>query len=169
MAEDRIKLLEERLTRLESVLTQRATGPGAGPGTVPPSGVIVDSAPWAGGGNIAAQLRPVVDPAPYPWGGWGAWHWPRPVVDPAPYHPGVVADPAPFGGHVMAPQASLAARSLGRIGQVGDPAPIDLGSLSISQLESTLHSIVAEKARLESMESMIKKQIDRVQKQGQPG
>jgi len=69
----------------------------------------------------------------------------------------------------MAPQASLAARSLGRIGQVGDPAPIDLGSLSISQLESTLHSIVAEKARLESMESMIKKQIDRVQKQGQPG
>jgi hypothetical protein len=93
------------------------------------------------------------------------------VVDPAPWHPGFISDPGPFAGGVAAPQSSIAARALGRIGQVGDPAPIDLGSLSISQLESTLHSIVAEKARLESMESMIKKQIDRVRQgpQGQPG
>jgi hypothetical protein len=84
---------------------------------------------------------PVVDPAP----------WPTPVVDPAPY--GV-------GGR----QSTLG--TFGRIGQIGDPPPIDVSRFSILQLESSLHSIHAEKARLDSMETMIKQQLEKLKKQG---
>lgn len=165
MADDRIKILEERLTRLEATLAQRpATGGGGG--FTPPGGVIVDSAPWA-----SSQLQfmqrpipsPVVDPAPWPyWGGWGGWGrpFPHPVVDPAPW-PSHIVDPAVF--------AQSAAASLGRIGRIADPPPPDLSRLSVQQLESTIHSISAERARLDAMEEMVKKQIDTLKKQQQPG
>jgi hypothetical protein len=86
------------------------------------------------------------------------------VVDPAPW-PSPVVDPAPWHGQFT--QASLAA-TLGRIGHIGDPAPIDLSKFSLSQLEGTLHSIAAERARLDSMEAMVKKQLERA-KQQDPG
>src|ERR1043166_6645434 len=46
MADDRLRILEERLTRLEAALAQRP-GTGSGGGFTPPGGIIVDSAPWA--------------------------------------------------------------------------------------------------------------------------
>jgi len=55
---------------------------------------------------------------------------------------------------------------LGRIGQIGDPPPIDVSRLTISQLESSLHTINAERARMDSMETMIKQQLDRLRQQG---
>ncbi len=54
----------------------------------------------------------------------------------------------------------------GRIGHIGDPPPLDVSRLSISQLESSLHTINAEKARLNSMETMIKQQLETLKKQG---
>jgi hypothetical protein len=44
----------------------------------------------------------------------------------------------------------------------GDPPPPDLSRLSKVQLETMLHSINAEKARLDSMEAMVKKQLEAV-------
>ena len=172
MSEDKFKILEERLTRIEAALTQRAPGTG---GFTPPGGTIVDPAPWGGGGGGWGTYppRPVVDPAPWPYGGWRPrpWPWPHPIVDPGPW-PSPVVDPAPWPTPIvdMAPypgpftqQASAA--TLGRIGHIGDPAPIDFGKFSLSQLESTLHSIAAERARLDSMEAMINRQMDRAKKQ----
>jgi hypothetical protein len=153
MADDRFKILEERLTRMEAALAQRPAvgGTVSGGGFTPPGGVIVDPAPW-GGGWVRPRFNPVVDPGP----------WPGPVVDPLPW-PNPVVDPAPWGGGVFS-QGSLAA-TLGRIGHVGDPAPPDFSRLSVSQLESSLHSINAERARLDSMEAMIKKQIETAKQQ----
>jgi len=174
MADDRIKILEERLTRLESVLAQRQTGTGGGGGFTPPGGVIVDSAPWAGSQMQFVQRQipsPVVDPAPWPyWGGWGGWgrpRWPTPVVDPGPF-PTPVVDPAPWPpSHIVDPAvfAQSAAAALGRIGKIGDPPPPDFSRLSVQQLEATIHSISAERARLDAMEEMVKKQIDTLKKQ----
>jgi uncharacterized small protein (DUF1192 family) len=167
MADDRIKILEERLTRLEATLAQRPSGGG---GFTPPGGVIVDSAPWAASQFQFARPMPspVVDPAPWPyWGGWPRpWPWPTPVVDPGPFpHP--VVDPAPWRSHIVDPAvfAQSAAASLGRIGRIADPPPPDLSRLSIQQLEATIHSISAERARLDAMEEMVKKQIDALKKQ----
>src|ERR1700752_1848889 len=167
MAEERMKILEERLTRLEAALTQRGTGGGTGTGGgfTPPGGVVTDPAPWPGGSwqFVPRPIpSPVVDPAPWAWGGgWTRPRWPTPVVDPGPF-PSPVVDPAVFA------QANLAA-PLGRIRPVGgDPPPPDLSRLSVSQLEATVHSISAERARLDAMESMVKKQIDALKKQ-QPG
>ena len=141
MAEDRIKILEERLTRMEAALAQRpSVGTGTGGGFTP-GGVIVDPAPWGGGWVRPRWTNPVVDPAPWP---------PSIVSDPAPWPPSVVTDPAPWPG---------------RIGPVGDSPPIDIGRLSVSQLESTLHNISAERARLDSMESMVKRQLETARKQ----
>jgi hypothetical protein len=169
MAEDRIRILEERLTRLEATLAQRPSGGGSG-GFTPPSGVIVDSAPYAGGqwGYYHRPIpSPVVDPAPWPYpGGWGRPRWPTPVVDPGPF-PTPVVDPAPWPTPIVDPAVfaqSLAA--LGRIRPVGgDPPPPDFSRLSVSQLEATLHSISAERARLDGMEAMVKKQIEATKKQ----
>jgi hypothetical protein len=86
----------------------------------------------------------VVDPAP----------WPNPIVDPA-----VLAQAA---------QANLASRIRG-IGTVADPPPPDISRLSVSQLEATIHSISAERARLDAMESLVKKQIDALKQQEKPG
>jgi uncharacterized small protein (DUF1192 family) len=178
MADDRLKILEERLTRLEARLAQQAPTTGTGGGFTPPGGVIVDSAPWAS--SQLQQLQqlqqqqffhrpsPVVDPAPWPYypGGWGR-PWPTPVVDPLPYpHP--VVDPAPWR-HIVDPAVfAHSAASLGHIGRIADPPPPDLSRLSVQQLEATIHSISAERARLDAMEEMVKKQIETLKKQ-QPG
>src|ERR1700752_122840 len=177
MAEERMKIVEERLTRLEAALTQRGTGGGTGTGGgfPPPGGVVPDPGPWPGGSwqFVPRPIpSPVVDPAPWAWGGgWTRPRWPTPVVDPGPF-PMPVVDPAPWPSPVVDPavfaQANLAA-TLGRIRPVGgDPPPPDLSRLSVSQLEATVHSISAERARLDAMESMVKKQIDALKKQ-QPG
>jgi len=165
MADDRIKILEERLTRLEATLAQRPTGTGgAGGGFTPPGGVIVDSAPWAG-----SQFQTVAAPTdPVPWFYWRP-RWPMPVVDPGPFpHP--VVDPAPWHSHIVDPavfaQSAATAAALGRIRPVGgDPPPPDLSRLSIQQLEATVHSISAERTRLDAMEEMVKKQIETLKKQ----
>jgi hypothetical protein len=169
MSDDKLRILEERLTRLEASLAQRPTGAG---GFTPPGGVITDPAPFPGGGQYYyPRPNPVVDPAPWPWGGGGygrpRWPWPHPIVDPGPW-PGPVVDPGPFPNPIVdqAPFAQASAASvLGRIGHVGDPAPPDFSRLSVSQLESSLHSINAERARLDSLESMVKKQLETAKKQ----
>jgi hypothetical protein len=100
--------------------------------------------------------------APWWGGGYGYPRWPpTPVVDPAPWpHP--IVDPAVFGGGVLQQRPTL-----GRVGPIGDPPPPDVSRFTISQLESTLHTINAEKARLTSMEAMVNQQIERLKKQGQ--
>ena len=169
MADDRIRILEERLTRLEAALAQRPAGGG---GFTPPGGVIVDSAPWATSQPQFFQRpfpSPVVDPAPWPyWGGYGGWGrpgWPSPVVDPAAFHRPVV-DPAPWRSHIVDPAVFAQSAALGHIRPVGgDPPPPDLSRLSIQQLEATIHTISAERARLDAMEEMINKQIETLKKQ----
>jgi hypothetical protein len=173
MSEDRMKILEERLTRLEAALAQRAGGTGAGittgtGGFTLPPGTVSDPPPFPTGGWMFFPRpvpSPVVDPAPWPYpGGWGRPRWP--IVDPAPFPPGVVVDPAPM------PQTfdpaifqSAVTAALGRIGKVADPPPPDVSRLSAVQLESALHSIAAERARLDSMEQLVKKQLETAKKQ----
>jgi len=169
--EDNLKRLEERLTRLEATLAQQpgAAGGGGG-GFTPPGGAVVDPAPWAGGGGWVFHPRPmpVVDPAPW----WGRPRWPTPVVDPAPWPtpvvdpapwPTPVVDPAPWGGLHQFRQP--VATTLGRIGHMGDPAPVDVSRMTVSQLESSLHMINAEKARLTSMETMVNQQLEKMKQQ----
>jgi hypothetical protein len=60
---------------------------------------------------------------------------------------------------------AAASAILGRIGKVADPAPPDVTRLSVVQLESALHSIAAERARLDSMEQLVKKQLETAKKQ----
>jgi hypothetical protein len=156
--DDAIKRLEARLTRLEAALAQQPGGVGGGGTTgVPPGGVVTDPAPWPTG----------------PWGHvrW-PWHWPIPhtVVDPGPW-PSPVVDPAPspwgtVGGPGGLTQASSLASTFGRIGQIGDPPPIDVSRFSISQLEGALHSINSEKARLNSLETLLKQQLEKVKAKG---
>ncbi len=149
-ADDTLKRIEERLTRLETALA------GAG-GFTTPGGAVVDPAPWGGGG----------------WGGGWVPHWPHPIVDPAAFYyhrPTPVVDPAPWPRPVVDPAAwaarpAAAAAALGRIGPIGDPPPPDISRFTVAQLEAALHSIAAEKARLNSMETLIKQQLDRA-KQG---
>lgn len=175
MAEDRMKILEERLTRLEATLAQRAGGAGTGPGAggFTGGGTISDPPPWATGGwQFIPRPNPIVDPAPWPYypGGWGRPRWPTPIVDPGPF-PTPVVDPAPWPNPIADPAVfgqSLAAATLGRIGKVADPPPPDISRLSVVQLESALHSIAAERARLDSMEQLVKKQLEAARKQ-QPG
>jgi len=160
---DSLRRIEERLTRLEAALTQQPAAPG---GVMPPGGTVVDPGPWWGGGGWMLRPRPfptpVVDPAPWWGGGWG-FPRPHPIVDPAPW-PTPVVDAAPWGGGVQARQPT--STMLGRIGQIGDPPPMDLSRLTVSQLEGSLHTINAERARLDSMEAMIKQQLDRLRQQG---
>ena len=148
--EDMLKKMEERLARLETMLAQ----PGGGFTT--PGGTVVDPAPWPGGGG---GWHPR-----WPW----PWPWPHPVSDPVPWpHP--ISDPAPgggFGGGVFTQGRAGFGTIGGRIGPIGDPAPIDISRFTISQLESSLHSISAEKARLTAMETMLKQQMETLKKQG---
>jgi hypothetical protein len=157
--DDAIKKLEARLTRLEATVAQHPSG---ATGAVPNIGAIADPVPWPWGGGG--------------WGGWGGGR-PGPIVDPAAYASlyrgivdpapwwggrppwGPIPDPAVFAGAVPS-QASFA-----RFGPVGDPPPIDVSRFSIAQLEAALHSINAEKARLTSMEALVKGQLDRLKEQ----
>ena len=134
MADDALKKLEDRLTRLEAVLSKQ--GGGGGEAGLPPGGAVVDPAPWGGGG-----------------GGWGYPYWPHPITDPAVF-PRPVVDPAAFH-----PAAS--ATAFARIGHIGDPAPPDISRFSAVQLQASLHSIAAEKTRLDAMETMIKQQLEK--------
>ena len=170
MADDAIKKLEERLTRLESALSQGGAGTQFTPG-----GAVVDPAPWGGGGGWGWPWWP----RPWPWPGpigdqapFTAFQRPgavvdpavfhRPVVDPAVFHrPGAVVDPAPT-------QFAATAAALGRIGPIGDPPPPDVSRLSAVQLQAALHSIAAERARLDSMENLIKQQLDKAQQAEKP-
>jgi hypothetical protein len=159
--DETLKRIEARLTRLEAVLSQQPAGP-------------------------AASLGAMVDPVPFPGGGWGGgWGgpWtpgrPHPIVDPAAYAPayryhspaivdyapwpwGPNVDPAAYAG---VPQQT-AATAFFRRPPVGDPAPIDINSFTVDQLEATLHSINAEKARLNSMETMIRQRLEKKQREG---
>jgi hypothetical protein len=104
--------------------------------------------------------------APWWGGGWGGWHprWPPgTVVDPGPF-PNPVVDPAPGGGGVFT--RPTGGTTFGRIGQIGDPPPPDVSRFTVAQLESSLHTINAEKARLSSMETMITQQLEKLKKQG---
>lgn len=170
-----MKILEERLTRLEASLSQRAAGGGGG-GFTPPGGVISDPAPWGGGGGgwqFFPRPSPVVDPAPWQFPfQWGRPRWPNPIADPGPF-PTPVVDPAPWPNPIADPatfaQSAASAAALGRIRPVGgDPPPPDISRLSVAQLEATLHNIAAEKARLDSMENLIQRQIETAKKQAQP-
>lgn len=172
MAEDdSIKKLEARLTRLEAAVSQ------TGGGGATPAGFSVG---------------PIADPVPYPWppygggwGGWGGWH-PHPIVDPATYAysnrlTNAVVDPGPwppYGGgggggwgggrpHPIVDSATFANSALGRVGPIGDPAPPDVSRFSIAQLEATLHSVNAEKARLSSIETLVTQQLAKLK--GQQG
>jgi len=142
MADDPLKKFEERLTRLEAVLSQQGGG-GTG---VPPGGAVVDPAPWGGGG-----------------GGWGwrypYWpHWPHPIVDPAVFHP-IVDSPAFH-------QAASAQAAFGKIGPNVDPPPPDVSRFSAVQLQASLHSIAAERSRLDAMETLIKQQLEKAKQSG---
>jgi hypothetical protein len=150
MTDADFKALEARLSRIEAALTQQQAGATAHI----PGGAVVDPAPWPGGG----------------WG-WNPWHpfpwpFPHPIVDSATFarRPGIgpIADPAASQFRT----AALGQEMLGRIGHTGDPPPIDVSRFSISQLEATLHSINAEKARLASMETMINQQLQKLKTHG---
>ncbi len=163
MADVDLKQLEARLTRLEAALAQQ---PGGTTGVNVPGGTITDPAPFPTGGYGGWGYyprwpwpNPVVDPGP-----WAHPHWPHPVVDPGPWpHP--IVDPAVFAQGLQSRAA--AATAFGRIGHVGgDPPPPDVSRFSVQQLESSLHSINAEKARLTSMETMITQQLEKLKKQG---
>lgn len=150
MGDDRVKILEERLSRLEAAFTQQ---PSARAGFTNPN-IVVDPAPYPYPYYPRPYPRPVVDPAPYPW--WGGGH--HYITDPAPW-PNPIVDQAPTAEN---PRATAFAASFGRIGHIGDPAPIDVSRLSVAQLEVMLHTINAERSRLDSMETLIKQQHERL-------
>jgi hypothetical protein len=165
-ADDNVKRLEERLTRLEAALNQI----GGSGGFTPPGGAVVDPPPWHYRwphpvADPAPWPHPIADPAPYPWYGGGYFRRPipvpSPIVDSATFAAGGGGVPSPFSA-----QAASAQSLFGRLGHVGDPPPIDVSRFSVVQLESALHSIAAEKARLASMETMIKQQLETAKKQG---
>jgi hypothetical protein len=164
MADDRIKILEERLMRLEAAMAQQ---PAARQGFTSP-GAVVDPPPNPAGWGFP-RPRPVVDPAPWPW--WGGHpHWPPYIVDPAPWPPTTISDPAPWPNPIVDPASidrvrATAAASFARIGPSVDPPPIDVSRFTASQLESSLHTINAERSRLDSMETMIKQQLENLKQQ----
>lgn len=103
--------------------------------------------------GFAVRGGPVVDPAPW-WagGGWRVPRWPIPSpVDPAPWWGGG------FGGHFQIRPP---------IGPIGDPAPFDISRLNEAQLEASLHTIHAERARLDSLENLINGQLEKLKEQG---
>ena len=79
---------------------------------------------------------PIVDPGPFP----GPFPWPQPWPQPRPLP---IPWPLPWPG---------------------DPAPIDLSRFSGGQLDSMLHSINSERARLDSLEKMVKGSISAMKK-----
>ena len=75
-----------------------------------------------------------------------------------------VADPAPddYVRWIGGSRINLA--EILRRFRPGDPAPIDISRFNRVQLESALASINAEKVRLESLESMVKGQLESMNK-----
>jgi len=161
---DALKALEARVARLEAAHAQPAASPHIPIYADPPA------PPWWGGG---CGYRPPVrgpigdpapidysriygDPAPWPIYGGGGYrppvHWP--IGDPAPIdYSRIYADPGPwpvYGGGGYRPPVHW---------PVGDPAPVDYSRLPAEQLESTLHSINAQKARLASAEEQVTAQL----------
>jgi hypothetical protein len=156
MPDDEIlKRIEARLTRLEAALSQQ---PGA-------LGAIVDPPPPGGGsggwgGHWPPRPFPIVDPAVYA----AAYRYHSPaIVDYAPWYWGPNVDPPVYAG---AAQQTAATAFFRRPGPIGDPPPIDVSSFSIEQLEAALHSINAEKARLNSVETMIRQRLEKKQREG---
>src|ERR1700678_1933855 len=152
--DDAIKRLEARLARLEAgsaAAAQPQLGPFVDPGPYGP--------PYYGGGW--GGWKPYVDPAVFPYL--------RPIVDPGPYGPpyygggwrggpiGPGVDPAAYANSILA--------RVGPVGPIGDPPPPDVSRFSIAQLEGTLHSINAEKARLSSLETLVSKQLEKAKAQ----
>lgn len=76
---------------------------------------------------------------------------------------GPVVDPAPFPWPRPWPQP-LPMPWPWPIPQPGDPSPIDLGRLTVSQIESSLHAINSERARLDALESTLKAQLTKARK-----
>ena len=159
MTDAEMKALDARLTRIETALAQQQQH--AHTTAQIPGGAVVDPAPWPGGGGG------------WGWPHWPHWPWPHPIVDSATFaarRPGVlgpnigaVADPA--ASHLQT--SAFGQEALHKIGHTGgDPPPIDVSRFSIAQLEASLHSINAEKARLASMETMINQQLTKLKTHG---
>jgi hypothetical protein len=175
--EETLKRIEARLTRLEAAIAQGFQGGGGPTNVAPPGGTIVDPPPWGGGGWVPWRpipiatpiVNPIADPAP--WGGG------RPpigtIADPAPwtnifqrppvFQPpiGTIADPAPWTNIFQRPPVFTPP-----IGTIADPAPTDLGRFTLTQLESSLHTLAAERARLDATETMIKERIAALKQEG---
>ena len=76
-----------------------------------------------------------------------------------------MADPPPWGGGGWGGGGTITTRPPWG-GNIGDPPPPDFGRLTLTQLESTLHTINAEKARLESTEKLVTAQIKKLKQEG---
>jgi hypothetical protein len=127
-------LLAQRLEFLEAILER--------------SGIIDQVLGGVGG--------PSVDPGPEDLaraggiaGRWGGW-----VSDPAPDDLG---RPYSFGRLIDLLRG-------GRWPRPGDPSPVDISRFTKVQLEAALHTLAAERTRLDSMESLVKEQIKQVGK-----
>ncbi|MCA1692576.1 MAG: hypothetical protein ABR540_06845 [Acidimicrobiales bacterium] len=73
---------------------------------------------------------------------------------------GLASDPAPDDIVRARPsRAALAAAKI-KVPRPGDPSPVDIGRLSKVQLQATLHQLAAERVRLESMEALVKEQLE---------
>lgn len=153
-----LRRIEERLTRLEASVAQGAQVTPGLTNVAAPGGTVADPSPW-GGGTIrpypitTPPINPVADPAP-----WGGGVISRPPIISNPI--GTFGDPAPWGSGVVNRPPVLT----NPIGTTGYTAPIDLGQLSLSQLEISLHSLAAESTRLAAMEGMIKERIAALKK-----
>lgn len=86
-------------------------------------------------------LGPQVDPAP-----WGPM---PPIVDPGPWGPYPYPYPRPYPRPYPDPNPV-------------DPSPIDFSRLTRVQLDTILHSINAEKIRLDALENQIKDEIKKI-------
>jgi hypothetical protein len=155
MPEDEIlRRIEARLNRLEATITQQPAGAIVDPVPFPPGGGGWGGSWWPG------RPHPIVDPAAYA----PAYRYHSPaIVDYAPWYWGPNVDPATYAG---ASQAAATAAFFRRPGPIGDPPPIDVSSFSVEQLEAALHSINAEKARLNSLETMIRQRLEKRQREG---
>lgn len=155
--EEILRSIEDRLSRLEnSIASTSVSG-----GMRYPVNPVVDPPPWGGGGwwNVPRWHIPFpVDPPPWGGGGWNVPRWPVPSP----------VDPPPWGGGFRStlPSGPQVGVINPPIGTIGDPPPFDLSRLNIAQLESSLHNINAERARLESLEKLVKDQIAQLKEQG---
>ena len=146
MTDRAIKSLEARIERIEAALGQISSGAAATPNI--PVHADPPAPPWWGGG----------------YGGWGGYrplpvHWP--IGDPAPVdYTRMYGDPAPYPGGYGGYRPIPIHRP------IGDPAPVDYSRLPVSQLEATLHSINAEKARLASLEAQVTQHLEKHKAKG---